>query len=125
MRYLALLPLLLSCATPTPTTPLFATATIPPTPTEAARSWRQARAVVIRHATVMPAPGPAIEDGAVAFADGKLLAVGRNSEVATPPGAEELDGTGLYVTPGIIDAHSHLGIYASPSSFSNDDGNEG
>src|SRR5690606_22423378 len=71
-----------------------------------------------------PASGPAIEDGAVAFADGKLLAVGRDAEVATPPGAEEIDGTGLYVTPGIIDAHSHLGLYSSPASFSNRDANE-
>jgi imidazolonepropionase-like amidohydrolase len=124
MRYLALLPLLLSCATTAPSSAQPETATLPPIPTDAARSWNQPRAVVIRHATVMPASGPAIEDGAVAFADGKLLAVGRNAEVATPPGAEEIDGTGLYVTPGIIDAHSHLGVYASPSSFSNDDGNE-
>nr|WP_246357216.1 amidohydrolase family protein [Pyxidicoccus fallax] len=72
----------------------------------------------------MPATGPTIEDGAVAFVDGKIAAVGRNADVATPPGAEEVDGTGLYVTPGIIDAHSHLGVYASPSSFSNNDGNE-
>ncbi|MFP2934147.1 amidohydrolase family protein, partial [Pyxidicoccus sp. 3LG] len=86
--------------------------------------WKQPRAVVVRHATVMPATGPAIEDGAVAFVDGKLTAVGRNADVASPPGAEEVDGTGLFVTPGIIDAHSHLGVYASPSSFSNDDGNE-
>jgi imidazolonepropionase-like amidohydrolase len=89
-----------------------------------ARVWRQERPVVVRHATVMPASGPAIEDGAVAFADGKLLAVGRNADVATPPGAEEVDGTGLYVTPGIIDAHSHLGVYASPETSSTSDGNE-
>ncbi|MCP3138978.1 amidohydrolase family protein [Pyxidicoccus xibeiensis] len=88
------------------------------------RVWKQPRAVVVRHATVMPATGPAIEDGAVAFVDGKLTAVGRNADVTSPPGAEEVDGTGLYVTPGIIDAHSHLGVYSSPSSFSNDDGNE-
>ncbi|MFY0564668.1 amidohydrolase family protein [Archangium lansingense] len=86
--------------------------------------WNQTRAVVVRHATVMPASGPFIEDGAVAFAEGKLVAVGRNAEVTTPPGAEEVDGTGLYVTPGIIDAHSHLGVYASPDTTSTSDGNE-
>jgi imidazolonepropionase-like amidohydrolase len=86
--------------------------------------WRQERAVVVRHATVMPASGPAIEDGAIAFADGKILAVGRDADVATPPGAEEVDGTGLYVTPGIIDAHSHLGVYATPETSSTRDGNE-
>ncbi|WP_233261565.1 amidohydrolase family protein [Vitiosangium sp. GDMCC 1.1324] len=91
-------------------------------PTEVA--YRQERPVVVRHATVMPASGPAIEDGAIAFTDGKIVAVGRNAEVATPPGAEEVDGTGLYVTPGIIDAHSHLGVYASPETSSTSDGNE-
>lgn len=114
--------LLASCATVAPapkdTAPAPAAASAP------ARTWTQGRPVVIRHATVMPATGPAIEDGALAFADGKILAVGRNADVATPSGAEEVDGTGLYVTPGIIDAHSHLGVYSSPASFSNDDGNE-
>jgi imidazolonepropionase-like amidohydrolase len=124
MRYqpLALL-LLTSCATtssaPAPTPPTVASA-----PAAPARVWRQERPVVVRHATVMPASGPAIEDGAVVFAEGKLVAVGRNAEVTSPPGAEEVDGTGLYVTPGIIDAHSHLGVYASPDTTSTNDGNE-
>ncbi|WP_224370323.1 amidohydrolase family protein [Hyalangium versicolor] len=124
MRYLWLLPLIFSCATVSTPTSQSDVALPPPTSTEASRTWSQARAVVIRHATVMPASGPSIEDGAVAFVDGKLLAVGKNAEVATPPGAEEIDGTGLFVTPGIIDAHSHLGVYSTPASFSNDDGNE-
>ncbi|NTX15377.1 amidohydrolase family protein [Myxococcus sp. CA056] len=119
-RFLLLM-LASACATvpqaSAPTTPSLA----PPAPT---RVWKQPRAVVVRHATVMPATGPAIEDGAVAWVDGKLTAVGRNAEVTTPSGAEEVDGTGLYVTPGIIDAHSHLGVYATPETFSTGDGNE-
>ncbi len=123
MRYLALL-LLVSCATVPPTSAVSEADVLPAIPTSATRTWRQPRAVVIRHATVMPASGPAIEDGAVAFAEGRLVAVGRNAEVATPPGAEEVDATGLYVTPGLIDAHSHLGVYASPGSFATAEGNE-
>ncbi len=124
-RHLPLL-LLTSCATVAsstlaPTDPPPKVASSPSVP---ARVWSQTRPVVVRHATVMPASGPAIEDGAVSFVDGKILAVGRNAEVATPPGAEEVDGTGLYVTPGIIDAHSHLGVYASPETTSTSDGNE-
>ncbi|WP_309894922.1 amidohydrolase family protein [Archangium sp.] len=125
-RYFSLL-LLTSCATvssSTSTSPESASAKTSPQAAAPARVWRQERAVVVRHATVMPASGPAIEDGAVAFVDGKILAVGRNADVATPPGAEEVDGTGLYVTPGIIDAHSHLGVYASPDTTSTSDGNE-
>jgi imidazolonepropionase-like amidohydrolase len=124
MRSLVLLPLLVSCATaPVATTPSD-TGSLPAIPTEATRAWSQPRAVVIRHATVMPASGPAIEDGAVVFAEGKLVAVGRNADVVSPQGAEEVDGTGLYVTPGIIDAHSHLGVYASPATFATQEGNE-
>lgn len=84
--------------------------------------WLQPRAVVIRHATILPASGPAIEDGAIAFAEGKILAVGK--DVTAPAGAEEIDGKGAFVTPGLIDAHSHLGVYATPSTFSTNDGNE-
>ncbi len=95
-----------------------------PAPAAPLRTWTQTKPVVIRHATVMPASSPAIPDGAISFADGKIVAVGKNADVPTPPGAEELDGTGLYVTPGVIDVHSHLGVYASPASFANADGNE-
>jgi imidazolonepropionase-like amidohydrolase len=124
-RHLSLL-LLASCATVSSSTPPPSepAATSAATPAAPERVWRQERAVVVRHATVMPASGPAIEDGAVAFVDGKLVAVGGNADVATPPGAEEVDGTGLYVTPGIIDAHSHLGVFASPTTSSTNDGNE-
>ncbi|MCI0572398.1 MAG: amidohydrolase family protein [Myxococcaceae bacterium] len=108
---------------PAPSTPRVAPMS-PAAEAAPTRTWHQERPVVIRHATVMPVSGPAIEDGAVSFVDGKLVAVGKNADVATPPGAEEVDGTGLFVTPGIIDAHSHLGVYASPASFSNNDGNE-
>jgi imidazolonepropionase-like amidohydrolase len=41
-----------------------------------------------------------------------------------PPGAAEVDGTGKFVTPGIIDVHSHLGNYPSPGTESHSDGNE-
>ncbi|WNG50083.1 amidohydrolase family protein [Archangium minus] len=126
-RHLSLL-LLTSCATVSPapntSTGPGSTGSTTASPSAPASAFRQERAVVVRHATVMPASGPAIEDGAIAFADGKIVAVGRNAEVATPPGAEEVDGTGLYVTPGIIDAHSHLGVYASPETSSTSDGNE-
>lgn len=125
-RSLSLL-LLTSCATvsPAPSPPAAPAVKAPVASTPAPVSrFHQERPVVVRHATVMPASGPAIEDGAIAFADGKIVAVGKSAEVATPAGAEEVDGTGLYVTPGIIDAHSHLGVYASPDSFSLSDGNE-
>jgi adenine deaminase len=80
------------------------------------RIWQQPRPIVIRHALVMPATSPSIPDGAVSFANGKIVAVGPDAQVQSPPGAEEIDARGLVVTPGIIDAHSHLGVYATPQT---------
>jgi imidazolonepropionase-like amidohydrolase len=50
------------------------------------------------------------------------VAVGRDT--TPPPGATVVDGTGKYVTPGIIDTHSHLGVYPAPGTPSVSDGNE-
>jgi imidazolonepropionase-like amidohydrolase len=52
-----------------------------------------------------------------------IQAVG-GPELASPAGAAEVDGTGKWVTPGIIDIHSHLGDYPSPGVASLSDGNE-
>ena len=68
---------------------------------------------VIRHATVFTGDGQQINDGTVVLADGAIAAVG-GPELASPAGAREVDGTGKFVTPGIIDVHSHLGDYPSP-----------
>jgi imidazolonepropionase-like amidohydrolase len=74
--------------------------------------------------TAAGAPGAAgrIEGGSILLADGKIAAVGR--DLQAPPGAVVVDGTGRWVTPGIIDVHSHLGVYASPEVNANADGNE-
>ena len=80
------------------------------------------RTTLIRNATVMTAAGPTITNGSVLLRDGKVAEVGAN--VAAPPDAVVVDGTGKYVTPGLIDTHSHLGVYAAPGTRGNDDGNE-
>src|SRR5579864_5309006 len=78
---------------------------------------------VIRHATVFTGDGQQIDNGTVVFADGAIQAVG-GPDLASPAGALEIDGTGKFVTPGIIDIHSHLGDYPSPGVEANSDGNE-
>jgi imidazolonepropionase-like amidohydrolase len=78
---------------------------------------------VIRNATVFDGEGGRIEGGTVVFADGVVQAIG-GPEVVAPAGAYEIDGTGKFVTPGIIDVHSHLGNYPSPGVTSHSDGNE-
>ena len=78
---------------------------------------------VIRHATVFDGDGHQINDGTLVFGDGVISAVG-GPDLASPAGAVEIDGTGKFVTPGIIDIHSHLGDYPSPGVSSLSDGNE-
>jgi imidazolonepropionase-like amidohydrolase len=77
----------------------------------------------IRHATVFDGDGRRYDDGTVIFADGAIQAVG-GADLPSPPGAIEIDGTGKFVTPGVIDVHSHLGDYPSPGVESHQDGNE-
>ncbi|MDF2639984.1 MAG: amidohydrolase [Novosphingobium lindaniclasticum] len=74
-------------------------------------------------ATVYDGGGGRIENGVVLFRDGKLQAVG-GADMAIPEGYARIDGTGKFVTPGVIDIHSHLGVYPSPGVDALADGNE-
>jgi len=73
-------------------------------------------------ATALTGTGEKIENATVLLQDGKIAAIG--SDVAVPEGVAVIDGTGKFVTPGIIDVHSHLGVYPSPSDRAHSDGNE-
>ncbi|MGV6852749.1 MAG: amidohydrolase [bacterium] len=77
--------------------------------------------IVIRHATVLIGNGERMEDADVWMKDGKVYRVGRNLDVGN---VSEIDAKGKWVTPGIIDVHSHLGVYPSPSTWATEDGNE-
>jgi imidazolonepropionase-like amidohydrolase len=77
---------------------------------------------VIKNATILTATGPRIVGGSVLMRDGKVVAVG--ATVDAPADAVVVDGTGKWVTPGLIDTHSHLGVYASPGGDALSDGNE-
>src|ERR1043166_5642408 len=78
--------------------------------------------VLIRNATIMTAAGQEIQGGSILFRDGRIVAVGTN--VQAPSDAVVVDGTGKWVTPGVIDTHSHIGVYAAPGTFAESDGNE-
>ena len=77
---------------------------------------------LIQNATVFDGLGGVIEGGDVLMVDGKISAIGE--DLTAPEGAVIIDGEGRWVTPGIIDVHSHLGVYPSPSVSSHQDGNE-
>src|SRR5512147_1991619 len=83
---------------------------------------RPAPPTLIRNATVFDGDGHEFANTDVLFQDAHIVAVGQN--LTAPAGAEIVDGAGKFVTPGIIDPHSHLGVYPSPSIEATQDGNE-
>jgi imidazolonepropionase-like amidohydrolase len=87
-------------------------------PLSAARLGGQAQprsgVVALRGGTILTVTRGTIQNGTIVLRDGKIAAVGTN--VTIPSGAEVIDVTGKFISPGIIDCHSHI---------ANDDINEG
>ena len=77
--------------------------------------------IVIRNATVFDGDGNKFQNYDVHFSNGEIQAIGPDLVV---DGADEIDGTGKFVTPGIIDNHSHMGVYPAPGVRTSSDGNE-
>lgn len=74
-------------------------------------------------ATVLTGAGQTLENGVVIITEGKIAAVGA-ANTPVPGGHRVVDARGRFVTPGIIDIHSHLGVYPSPGVMGMSDGNE-
>lgn len=80
---------------------------------------------LITGVTIFDGRGGQIDNGAVLMAGGDIVAIGDATlGAAMPKGTTVIDGTGKYLTPGIIDVHSHLGDYPSPGVTARRDGNE-
>ena len=79
--------------------------------------------VVLDGGIVMTAAGDIHEPGYVVLRDGKIEAVGAGAAPKVE-GARVLDVSERWVTPGLIDTHSHLGVYPSPWARAHSDGNE-
>ena len=77
----------------------------------------------ITGATIFDGEGGRIDNGTIVLADGRIQAVG-GADTPIPEGAVRIDGAGRWVTPGVIDVHSHLGDYPSPGVEAHSDGNE-
>ncbi len=77
---------------------------------------------LVTNVTIYDGEGGRIDNGQLLFADGKIVEIGQS--LSAPAGAQTIDGAGKWVTPGIIDIHSHLGDYPSPSVAAHSDGNE-
>jgi len=76
---------------------------------------------LITNATILTGTGERLENASLLIADGKISFVGEGN---APSGVKTVDASGRWVTPGIIDVHSHLGVYASPGVKAHSDGNE-
>ena len=78
--------------------------------------------VLLQNATILTGTGERLEAADVLLQDGKIQAVGKG--LTAPANAQIINATGKWITPGIIDIHSHLGVYASPGVDATSDGNE-
>jgi imidazolonepropionase-like amidohydrolase len=67
-----------------------------------------AQDLALKGGTVLTVSHGAIENGTVLIQKGKIAACGR--DIAIPPGVEVIDVSGMYVMPGVIDSHSHIGF---------------
>lgn len=67
-----------------------------------------AQTIAITNARIHPVSAPAIDNGTIVIVDGKIAAVGRDARV--PDGATLIDGKGHWVTPGLVNAATRLGL---------------
>jgi imidazolonepropionase-like amidohydrolase len=74
---------------------------------------QEPRYFAIKGARIVPVAGPVIEEGTVVVANGLITAVGKDAPI--PPEAWVIDGKGLTVYPGLIDALTDLGLQAPPA----------
>lgn len=69
--------------------------------------------LAIKNAKVLPVTSGPIENGTILVDGGKIAAVGTNVEI--PQGTQVMDASGKWVTPGLIDAHTHLSVKGEPA----------
>lgn len=78
--------------------------------------------LVIHNAKLLVGNGESLEDVSIVVMAGKFSAIG--ADVPVPDDATELDAEGRWITPGLLDVHSHMGVYPAPQTANHADGNE-
>jgi imidazolonepropionase-like amidohydrolase len=83
------------------------------------------RPVVFRGARIHTAAGAPLEDGVLVAHHGKIVAIGPAADTKVPDGAQIIDVRGKVIIPGLVDTHSHIGLWSRPHVPAHQDGNEG
>jgi imidazolonepropionase-like amidohydrolase len=83
------------------------------------------RAVAFRMARIHTAAAAPIDDGVLIIRKGKIIAVGPSADTPIPDGTEVIDVRGKVIIPGLVDTHSHIGLWSRPNVPAHQDGNEG
>ena len=78
--------------------------------------------IFIENARILTGTGKEILKGSILISSNTIKAIGES--LSKPPGTKAIDANGKWVTPGIIDIHSHMGVYPAPGLRSSSDGNE-
>jgi len=94
----------------------------PPDPFPSRYRPLPAETVLFEGATILTGDGRRLDDAELLIRDGKVAALG--AALAAPEDARRVDARGRWVTAGIIDNHSHLGVYPAPAVQATADGNE-
>ena len=76
--------------------------------------------ILIKNANILTGTGELIESSSILIENNKIVSLGNDDA----DDAEIIDAKGKWITPGIIDIHSHMGVYPAPSLRGNSDGNE-
>lgn len=96
----------------------------PSRPPEVARTAQRpvSGPVLLQHGQLWTATGDKLDDTDLLLQDGRITMIGKG--LVAPQGARVVDVRGKVVTPGLVDMHSHLGVYAAPNARAHADGNE-
>ena len=78
--------------------------------------------IAITNGKVVTVTGQTFENGTVLIEDGKIKAVGQ--QISVPQDAQVIDAAGCWVTPGLIDCHTHISNFNEPGTLTGSDGNE-
>ena len=77
---------------------------------------------IITNTTILDGTGKTFKNTDLIIESGKIKAIG--PDLSNPETHQIVDGSYLWVTPGLIDVHSHMGVYPAPGTSNHSDGNE-